>query len=176
MSRTATWHAPDGQVHNQIDFILSPQRFKSSINKVNTRSFPGADTGSSHVLVLTTTNLKLKTKRFTKSLRIRFDLEKLKDPKIAEMFQAKVGGTSAIVCVLDSDMDTLVNSLRGVLLSTAEKVCGRQRKKIQPWVTNVRPETAAETTEIQNHRGRTRVQNSEQRSQEEDEGSKGTVD
>ena len=79
--------------------------------------------------------MKLNTKRFTKSSRIRFNLEKLKDPKIAEVFQAKVGGTSAIVCVLDSDMDTLVNSLRGVLLSTAEKVFGRQ-KKIQLWVTN----------------------------------------
>ena len=38
LSRTATWHAPNGQVHHQIDFILTPQRFQSSINKADTRS------------------------------------------------------------------------------------------------------------------------------------------
>ena len=50
----------------------------------------GADIGSDHYLVLTTIKLKLKTKHFTKSAGIRFDLEKLKkDPKIAEVFQVE---------------------------------------------------------------------------------------
>ena len=39
LSRTATWYAPNGQVHNQID-------------KAHTRPFPGADIGSDHDLVL----------------------------------------------------------------------------------------------------------------------------
>ena len=62
LSRTATWHAPNGQVRNQIDTILTPQCFKSSINKANTRSCPSVDIGSDHDLVLTTIKLKLKTK------------------------------------------------------------------------------------------------------------------
>ena len=107
LSRTATWHAPNGQVHNKIDFILTSQRFKTSINKANTRSFPGADIGSGRNLVLTTIKLKLKTKRFTKNHRVRFDLETLKDPKIPEVFQVKIGGKFAVLCVLDSDADTL---------------------------------------------------------------------
>ena len=53
-----------------------------------------------------------------------------------KVFQAKVGGRFAARCVLDSDVDTLVNSLKEGLLSTVEEVLGRQRKKIQPWVTN----------------------------------------
>ena len=65
---------PNGQVHNQIDFILTPQRFKSSIKKAGTRSFPGADIFSGNDLMLTTIKLKLKTKRFTKSPRTQFDL------------------------------------------------------------------------------------------------------
>ena len=52
LSRTATWYAPNGQVNNQINFILTPQHFKSCINKANTRSLPGADIGSDHDLVL----------------------------------------------------------------------------------------------------------------------------
>ena len=42
--------------------------------------------------MLTTIKLKLKIKRFTKSPPIRFYLEKLKGPKIAEVFLAKVDG------------------------------------------------------------------------------------
>ena len=128
LSRTASWYAPNGQVHNQVDSILKPQRLKSSIDKTNTRSFRSADIGSDGDIVLTIVKFKLKTKRFTKSPRILFDLKKLKDPKIAEVFQATIGRKFEVLSVLESDVDTL--------LSTAEEVLGRQRKKIQPRVTN----------------------------------------
>ena len=42
----------------------------------------------------------------------------------------------AALCIFDSNTNTLANSLEEVLFSTAEEVLGRQRKKIQPWVTN----------------------------------------
>ena len=86
--------------------------------------------------MLTTIKLKPKTKHFTTSPHIQFDLEKLEDPKIAEVFQAEVGGKFAALCVLDSNVDPLAKSLKERLLSTSEEVPGRQRKKIQPWVTN----------------------------------------
>ena len=76
----------------------------------------------------------MKTKRFTKSPRIQF--EKLKVPKTVEVFQAKVDGKFAALCILDSEIDTLANSLKEGLLATAEEVLGRRRTKIQPWVTN----------------------------------------
>ena len=44
LSRRTTWHSPNGKIHYQIDYILVPRRFKSSINKANTRTFPGAAT------------------------------------------------------------------------------------------------------------------------------------
>ena len=62
--------------------------------------------------MLTTITLKLKTKYFMNSPRIWFDLEKHKDPKIAEVFQAKVGGKFAAHCVFDSSVDSLANSLK----------------------------------------------------------------
>ena len=52
------------------------------------------------------------------------------------MFQAKVGGKFAALCILHNDVNTLANSLKEVLVSTAEEVLGRQRKKIQPWITD----------------------------------------
>ena len=108
LSRTATWHNPNGQVHNLIDIILTPQCFKSIINKANTRPFPGANTGSYHDLVHITIKLKLKTKHFMKSPHIQFVPEKLKDLKIVEVFQAKVHGKFAVLCILDSNVVTLV--------------------------------------------------------------------
>ena len=86
--------------------------------------------------MLNTIKLKLKTKHSTKSPCIQFDLAKLKDPKMAEVFHAKVGGKFAAPCVLDSSEDTYANSLKEELLTTAEEVFGRQRKKIQPSVAN----------------------------------------
>ena len=86
--------------------------------------------------MLTTIKVKLKSKSLTKSPRIRFDLENLKDPKKVEVFKAKVGGKFAALCVLDRNVDTHANTLKEGLLSTAEEVLVRQRKKIQPWDTN----------------------------------------
>ena len=102
--------------------------------------------------MLTTIKLKLTTKLFTKSSRIRFDLEKLKDPKITEMFPAKVGGKFAALCVLDSDVDTLANSIKDGLLSTAEEVLRRQKEdSTLCQKRSVRREAAAETTKVHKH-------------------------
>ena len=44
-SRRWTWHSPNGQHHNQIDYILVRKRFRSGVDIARTRSFPGADVG-----------------------------------------------------------------------------------------------------------------------------------
>ena len=136
ISRRTTWHAPNGKVHNRIDFILAPQRFKSSINKAKTRSFPGADIGSDHDLVMTTLKLKLRANKCARTTRIHLDLEKLKDPRVAEAFQAQVGGKFAALSLLNSDIDTLANNITSTLISSAEEVLGKKRHKNQPWVTD----------------------------------------
>ena len=46
-------------------------------------------------------------------IRIRFSLEKLEDPKIAEIFRATIGEISAPLFVLenqDTEIDALINS------------------------------------------------------------------
>ena len=50
--RKSTWHSPNGLFHNQIDYILILQWFKSSIQKASTRTYPGAEINSDHDLVL----------------------------------------------------------------------------------------------------------------------------
>ena len=48
--RLYTWTSPDGQCWNQIDYILSSQRWRRSIQSAKTR--PGADCGSDHELLI----------------------------------------------------------------------------------------------------------------------------
>ena len=64
-SRCWTWHAPNGAHHNQIDYILVQNRFWSGINKLKTRTFPGADIGSGHDLVLLRFKVRLKKTSMT---------------------------------------------------------------------------------------------------------------
>ena len=59
LSRRWTWHSPGGDYHNQIDYIILKRHFQSSKNIAKTRSFPGADIGSDHELVIMTFKLRL---------------------------------------------------------------------------------------------------------------------
>ncbi|XP_076443957.1 uncharacterized protein LOC143282244 [Babylonia areolata] len=136
LSRRTTWHAPNGRTHNQIDFVLTPRRFKSSINRAKTRTYPGADIGSDHDLVLLTMKMKLKKKHQAVQPGIKFDLEKLKDPEIEEVFQAQLGGRFAALSLLDNNINDLTNTFNEAVRETAEEVLGRQRKKHQPWISN----------------------------------------
>ena len=85
--------------------------FQTSINVAKTRSFPGADIGSDHDLVMMTFKLHLKKVSKQGHTKIKFDLEKLKDPQIVETFKAMIGGKFASLTLLDSDVskDDLCN-------------------------------------------------------------------
>ena len=55
--RLYTWTSPDGQHRNQIDYILCSQISRSSIQ--STKTWPGADCGSNHELLILLQNLDL---------------------------------------------------------------------------------------------------------------------
>ena len=81
-SRRWTWHSPNGQHHNQIDYIQVRKRFRSGVNIARTGSFPEADIGSDNDLLMMTFNLCLKRISEPKHTRLNFHLEKLKNPKV----------------------------------------------------------------------------------------------
>ena len=66
-SKRWTWHSPNGQHHNQIDYILVRKRFRSEMNIARTRSFPGADIGSDHDLLMMTFRLRLEKNQQAKT-------------------------------------------------------------------------------------------------------------
>ena len=85
---------------------------------------------------MTSFKLKLKAKYCPKKPHICFDLVKLKDPKVAKVFQAQVGGKFAALNPIDSSVETLTGNIKEVLHTTAEEVLGKRWKKIQPWIMN----------------------------------------
>ncbi|KAK2160515.1 hypothetical protein NP493_1640g00033 [Ridgeia piscesae] len=136
--KASTWHSPNGKYHNQIDYIMVRKRFRSSVNIAKTRSFPGADIGSDHELVMMTFKLHLKRVKKLGHARIKFDLEKLKDPEVAEAFHAMIGGKFAALTILDADgtdMDTLINTFNTAVTNTASESLGKHRPVKKPWVT-----------------------------------------
>ena len=135
-SRKTTWHSPDGKTHNMIDHILINKRFQTSVNLAQTRTFTGADIGSDHDLLMTSLRVKLKRTKKGKSPRIKFDLEKLKDPDIAAEFQATIGGKFAPLLAAHLDIDSFNTQLNEQLIDTAEKLLGRARGKKQVWMSD----------------------------------------
>ena len=137
-SRRWTWHSPDGNTHNQIDYILVKKRFRSCVNIAKTRSFPGADIGSDHELVMMSFRTRLKKIKRQGPTRIKFDLEKLKDPDVAEAFQAMIGGKFAPLTILDADdtdVDTLIDTFNSAVTESAKELLGKHRPVKRPWIT-----------------------------------------
>ena len=70
---------------------------------------------------------------------IKFSLEKLKDPSIADNFRATIGGKFAQPLVLDNqdtEIDDLINSFRTAVTETANNILGKHRPAKKPWVTD----------------------------------------
>ena len=77
-----TWTSPDGQLQNQIDYILCSQRWRRPIQSTKTR--PGADCGSDHGLLIA--KFRLKLKKVGKTTRpFRYDLSQIPYEYTVEM-------------------------------------------------------------------------------------------
>lgn len=59
--RLYTWRSPGDRVRNQIDYIMISSRWRSSI--FNTRTYPGAECGSDHQLLVANLKIKFKAAR-----------------------------------------------------------------------------------------------------------------
>ena len=87
------------------------KRYRSGVNIARTRSFPGAAVGSDHDLLMMTFHLCVKRISKPKHIRLKFDLEKLKDPNVLETFQAMIGGKFEPLTFMkneDANMESII--------------------------------------------------------------------
>ena len=96
--RLYTWTTPDGQYHNEIDYILCNQRMRSSIQSAKT---PGSDCGSDHELLIA--KFRLKLKKLGKTTRLfRYNLNQIPYDYIVEMTN-RLKGLDLIPNLLESN-------------------------------------------------------------------------
>ena len=136
--RTMTWHHPNGVNQSQIDYILVPNRFRSSVYTGRTRTFPRPDIASPHDLVMTTFRVKLRRMAKPQYTRLKFDLDKLQDPLIVEQFQASIGGKFGPLLLFDdsNDIETNIETFEKATIETATDILGKKISKKKPWVTS----------------------------------------
>ena len=111
------------------------KRFRSGVNIHRTRSFPGADIGSDHDLVMMTFRVRLKKARKPNQQRLRFDLENLRDPDVACTFQATIGGKFAPLIVLsddDMDIDTMITTYNTAVTDAASEIFAKECRRMKP--------------------------------------------
>ena len=73
-----------------------------------------------------------------KHTRLKFDLEKLKDPNVLESFQAMIGGRFAPLTIMsnkDTDIDSMITIFNTAVTETANEILGKHRQKKKPWIT-----------------------------------------
>ena len=114
------------------------KRFRSGVKIASTLSFPGADVGSDRDLLMTTFRLRLKKISKPKHTRLKFDLEKLKDPNVLETFQAMMGGKFAPLTIMsndDTDIDSMMTTFNTAVTEIASEILGKHRQKKNHWIT-----------------------------------------
>ena len=78
----------------------------------------------------------LKMARKPNQPRLRFELEKLRNPDVACTFQATIGGTFApLIGLSDEDMDTIITTYNTAMTDAASEILGKERRRKKPWVT-----------------------------------------
>ena len=73
------------------------------------------------------------------NIRVKFSLERPKDPNIAGNIKATIEGKFAPLLVLDNqdtEVDTLIHSFNTAMTETSNHIIGKQRPTKKPWVTD----------------------------------------
>ena len=135
-SRIQTLHSP-GLYHNQINYILISKRVSTSVNINKTRSFPRADIGSDHDMVMITFRIHLKSPNKNKFVLNKFNLEKLKDPETEKLIKQKIDENLTEHNLTNiQDTDEIVQKLNVTMIDAATEILGKYREKNKNWITN----------------------------------------
>lgn len=76
-------------------------------------------------------NFRVRLKKINKpkKIRLKFNLEQLKDPNICKSFQATIGGKFAPLLVMDVDVKVMTDTFNTVMTTVAKDINGLHRKK-----------------------------------------------
>ena len=110
----------------------TPIEIRRQTEKNTTAIEGGAGINSDHNLVMMTMKLKLNHDLRSHGSRLKFNLEKLKDREVADLFETTIGGKFAAINLLEEKKDNLTESIHAALVDTASEVLGKTKKKKTP--------------------------------------------
>ena len=133
-SRRWTWESPDQKTHNLIDYIIVSRKLMGSVR--NSRSFPSADVGSDHQLVMANIRLKLKVKKQETRIK-KVNIQNLKVDKIRIEFHERIEEKWEII-IQDPvvDVENVWVKIRDGIQEVSRQVLGyREGKKHEEWLS-----------------------------------------
>ena len=101
----------------------------------NSRSFPSADVGSDHQLVMANMKLKFKTKTKPNHPK-RYEVFKLKNETTRRKYEIEIGGRFApLLNDEETDANTLWEGIKSAINDTSKDLLGYKKpKKPKPWI------------------------------------------
>ena len=96
----------------------------------NSRSFPSADIGSDHQLVLANVKLKIqiKIKAQWQNYPIRYDVFKLKNEPAKQQYEVEIGGRFApLLEDKETDVNTLWEGIKTAIADTSKELLGYKK-------------------------------------------------
>ena len=81
-------------------------------------------------MLMMTFRLRLKNISKPKHTRLKFDLEKLKNPNVLETFQAMIGGRFAPLTIMSNeytDIDSMITTFNTAVTETASEILSKHR-------------------------------------------------
>ena len=82
-----------------------------------------------------TFHLRLRRINKPKHTRLKFDLEKLKDPYVLETFQSMIGGKFLSFTIMNNEdayMNSMITTFSTAVTKTASEILGEHRQKKKP--------------------------------------------
>ena len=115
-----------------IDYIIVNSRWQSSVTSC--RSFPSADVGSDHQLVMAGIRLKLRMTRKKKAVQ-RFNVAKLEDGKVASAYRETM--RKKFVEATRTGVEDLWKTIKTIYIEAAEHHLEyRERQTTHRWISD----------------------------------------
>ena len=133
--RLYTWTSPNEKTRSQIDYIISQNRWKTDFK--NCKTYPSADCGSDHQLLVGTIRLKLRNKPRTTAIR-RPNMKVLDFTEIHDSCKSKIQNRFNALLELSDELepDDLWKAPKEILLNVAEeKLTSDTREPKSKWIT-----------------------------------------
>jgi hypothetical protein len=127
-----TWHSPDLNSWNQIDYVCVKRRWLSSVN--NARSYWGTSLKSDHALLACSIKLKFSTNRRCKP-ELRIPTEEFLHPDVRHKFQLNLHNKFAALTDDAGDVEQFWNNTKETVIKVASSCVRKTRRKRTTWMS-----------------------------------------